>query len=1169
MIESLLKSRNREDSCLVLAAAQLRPEYQSDSDILDFLVRLCLHVSSENTAMKMGDGDLARVLKAFPNNFPDIARNRDPLEDLFDSELSTDKVNGTLLNGTHIGHWFEGQLLLGAIAELADEYPEFARYQALIQFALLLSDVIVSRVRKVFEMGVAGDDLQSKLVDCLIFSPAHYHELLGAAGCDNHVSELLEHSLAGQHLAPFELGLDGLALRIVPIYRREDSSRLVLRPTYLYPAARAILWLNSDQSLRSLLSVAYMDLAATAFQHQLGPGLGQPMLFSCKDTGIRFLYVQSDPSEAVGVFLIPDLTFRHTWPVAGNTPSRLLMNVLAHTDAAGLEMPGLLIFAEVGHDANSPIFRLDEFEGAQVSMTAEELSVILSTVKGDIGSILAFANECEELNLARLSPHYTLDLFRMFWKSGTLRDRLAFNWESLDYVAVVPGDGLELRKRLRPKISKFLRHPQSGLVLRAEEWLPDLAFVRASGITSKTACGKSVGLSEMFIWSDNAKLWLSFLLPRGDLRAAWDTYETLCNAILYWLSQIFGKPPKTQSILRLELELAEQGAWGVLPIPESTRPTITVVPHKSEDYSSLRVRIEPQFQQTIQLSDGTADRVLMSNLLQGLRSLVDFDASAALSRLHSLIDEEKHQFLVGWSSVDPRLDNRELADTVPVTTYAKSRILVELGGVFKRRGVSSKSIRNDPKATLNEAVQLMFAWLESEVKENNSDEAMFQVLAVHERHLCDGHQIELRLPVKYAGRDEDELMEEKSLASEATLASRYLLEIMCALPVNPNASALSERTLQRLLGLCSLLAQFGMSSTIQHSGLGKVDVELLQSGILKLGGVSEQLDQHRRRLLVSSETAQIVQNKFGKYFDHIDHLFGQEYGVELVRLAEVSELLSRHANAGVGNLSTEEFKRVLNSELCIESSVAEKILECWCIPPRESIEGVKKPFSRSDTLPWRFNRALSLLTRPIIRRGEQLFWGVRSAQISPIFISKMVFDGRFKARTNGLKNLMTTIFNERGELFNMQVYSTLEDLGTYVVRKGVKKIGGQKLMNAKNQELGDIDVLCISPETKVIWVLECKSILMSRTPIELAGEMDKVFRGEKNYLKKADNRTNWLRRNLNLVLKAFSLGGHPAQWKVRRRIVTELPSGAALLTSDRKVVVSLDELLVELKMRTP
>ena len=84
-----------------------------------------------------------------------------------------------------------------------------------------------------------------------------------------------------------------------------------------------------------------------------------------------------------------------------------------------------------------------------------------------------------------------------------------------------------------------------------------------------------------------------------------------------------------------------------------------------------------------------------------------------------------------------------------------------------------------------------------------------------------------------------------------------------------------------------------------------------------------------------------------------------------------------------------------------------------------------KPFKNEDVYPWRFNRELSYLRRPFLRRttgdDEEILWGPRQLFATHENLIGLCLSGRLRAKSPEMKKLVGRYLKEQGEHFNDEV----------------------------------------------------------------------------------------------------------------------------------------------------
>jgi hypothetical protein len=87
------------------------------------------------------------------------------------------------------------------------------------------------------------------------------------------------------------------------------------------------------------------------------------------------------------------------------------------------------------------------------------------------------------------------------------------------------------------------------------------------------------------------------------------------------------------------------------------------------------------------------------------------------------------------------------------------------------------------------------------------------------------------------------------------------------------------------------------------------------------------------------------------------------------------------------------------------------------------------------------------------------------------------------------------------------------------------------------EDIGDIDVLVIDHEAKLVLAIEVKDFEFARTPVELKHELDKLFIGDKSTLFHHKERLRLLETNLEQIHQHFALQGEFHEWHIQGEIV--------------------------------
>jgi len=224
-------------------------------------------------------------------------------------------------------------------------------------------------------------------------------------------------------------------------------------------------------------------------------------------------------------------------------------------------------------------------------------------------------------------------------------------------------------------------------------------------------------------------------------------------------------------------------------------------------------------------------------------------------------------------------------------------------------------------------------------------------------------------------------------------------------------------------------------------------------------------------------------------------------------------------------------------------------------------------------LPWRFNRDMSYVRRPLVLQGNELVFGFRSIyRLGPYWVENLL-SGRLqgRAKTSEMKRCISEARGKINDAFARSVSTRLQHLGL-ITQVSVKKIGKRRIVDSSGNDLGDIDVLAIHAASRSILAVEAKDFEIARTPVEIANELVKLFsgkKGKKSTIELHSKRVDWLRQHLDEVVLSFGGNSGTAPWRVIGVVVTSDPLITPLVSSSTLPVIPFDDLALDALDLTP
>lgn len=386
--------------------------------------------------------------------------------------------------------------------------------------------------------------------------------------------------------------------------------------------------------------------------------------------------------------------------------------------------------------------------------------------------------------------------------------------------------------------------------------------------------------------------------------------------------------------------------------------------------------------------------------------------------------------------------------------------------------------------------------------------------------------------------------------NKTSIAAKFLLEYIAAIPPSGN-TVLGEGDYEYMLTICSLIIEWAHNSDMFKYKMIDNDLEMLKSG--RIGLKKDSIDRlaasnyaaSRKRLnAISNPVINLYSPKNLVSNEDLDVAFKDEYSYSFSELCncvfaliEIGDTI----NSDVKRISSElAYQKIAERcNLCVD--VVKKIIDDISLTKRENYLKPPTPYTAFDVYPWRFNRKLSFIRRPITQSENDLIWGNRQLYHSLRFLYDLILDSKLPTKKGGkLESYLGKLINKRGNDFNDVVAKKLKTYDSLIVASKVKKINGHRIMSEQNNDLGDIDVLVIVPSKKKIIVIEVKDFSFAKTPYEMYQQYLSVFVDDEKelcYISRHHKRVEWVKNHITDVLKNYNLSGDG--WKVTEALVVD------------------------------
>lgn len=697
-------------------------------------------------------------------------------------------------------------------------------------------------------------------------------------------------------------------------------------------------------------------------------------------------------------------------------------------------------------------------------------------------------------------------------------------------------------------------------------------------------------------------------------------YVGFADTVSYWLwqcsplvTEILSTLPYKEIPIVIELELSPYEQW--IDISDQLLKTSV-----QDINSSIKVEIKnrerrilmklsPEIVPILAGADNIGERSIMTIVFNALYELTTAHTTntgtrGGLSKINQALESlipvsSKKMMIISASHSIPQVAPVSFPHFRPIKEHDEQSILDSLAEHLSSQGWQSGPIKREDRVKFinNEVVSYLYKRLTSINATLKFDELLSWLISYNEATIARLFETRLTIPTRLACFYEnksfvDTLKKELSDINKAAVATRFLVEYSVTCP-SKGIRPMSLEIFDQLMALSSAIILWGSDSDYLKYEIADIGLSILPSG--RIGVIREELQKAQSSFLLEYTTEEIsrANRAFSRYVGKTGAPLTKENAENLKQdpsivefdeasvaefgftFTEFGYLVGDIYNLGeeqpglVKRFRTTELVDSLSSSLGWVKEKVSKALDLLTLSPRSDFLVPPQPYSSSDVYPWRFNRALSYVRRPLLKTelesGDELIWGNRHLYHSHGYLFDLIVTSRIFAQSDKMRELIGKFNRERGNTFNDDVADLFETRPGLIVLRKKKKIG-KKYIRGKLGDLGDIDVLVIDQHCCRMFVIECKDLAMARTPYELKGELDTLFRGsprQKAEVVKHQMRTQWVQANLVSILNEFNFV-FTGNWKIEPLLVVDEATFSSHIYHSPIRVVSYRQLMEEI-----
>lgn len=644
-------------------------------------------------------------------------------------------------------------------------------------------------------------------------------------------------------------------------------------------------------------------------------------------------------------------------------------------------------------------------------------------------------------------------------------------------------------------------------------------------------------------------------------------YIEILEAISYWVWQITGVAhgPIDQIIsspFTIKFDFIDRSKFENIEAKFDREPGLIDLFEVEIGANELQFKIPHQITPYLYGGDNEGEQILVRALLQGFRKFDEGNRNTGTiteAVIDSVISEHvpiglKKKVFVLNTKDEIKLDPRGLNGYRYVQEYNIGAILDEIVPRSLTAGfitAETKEIEDGYGFIRNLVTRIFLSWLDSKIADYDCEDLLRRLFRLNEALINKRTDAILKTPTRIAcfvseEQHIDELNKTLKNVDQTSLSTRCLIEHIAASPAIGKKIA-SKSDFDKLLALMEQIIAWGMHGDLINFGLSDGKIDVLDSQRI---GTDHTIGKEVFNPFSLARTKENVADAITEFEDNFsekdysgdtgitektDKAFYEEFGVTLTRILEFSHFLIWSAferDPGCTEIYQmdlkEQAKKVLES---LSDDEFDALMSYYSLDQRKSLMELPEGYFAYDVFPWRYNRGLALIRKPIVRRYDKekndyrCFYGPRQAKIAATQTLYLFHSGKLRCKDGGnLSKLIGDQLNKKGKAFTQTVYDYVDGLlGDRIIDQEVP-INQNKFLKA-DKDLGDIDVLVIDHGLKVVFLLECKKTEVARNVKQMVEEVNNLFgrASEKGWIEKHEGRYDWIKGNLELLGKKYEI----------------------------------------------
>ncbi|UUC47171.1 YecA family protein [Flavobacterium cerinum] len=792
-------------------------------------------------------------------------------------------------------------------------------------------------------------------------------------------------------------------------------------------------------------------------------------------------------------------------------------------------------------------------------LEASELNIISGLKDVNAIDLYKFATANDKAHDSMMVPTSFLDRFKFYQDN----DNSFYCSDNAGPTSIIiePGYGFDLLLKSKENVDLHsARFKEDGKVKLME-------VMKTDKYGSTYLNLEEIGTGKLNLLVENLPvyIWISPLEMSTRTNPALNNmYWELCDAIAYWLWQLEDSIKEKLSSLgsvpiKIIFTLDDESKFAEIDRNFERDPALFdyFIVKATED--SINITIPHQILPYLYGADNEGERQLVRAILTGLNDLLISNSKPGFTKaeITSKIDEAaplgiKKKIYVLDTNDNLLLEPKNLSGYRLVEQHDVNVVLDNIVPLLGEHAppVGELTTKKEKEKLTSAIVQkALLPYLRTKIQQYDSTELLKRLIRINEGLINKRERLRINTPTRIAcfvsvEQHQVDLAKDLQDLDKSTISVRCLIEHVTAEPYK-GSHPVSKTAIDELMAIMEQILAWGSTGDQIHFDLLDIELSVLPSK--RIGSKKENI----RDIFDPFQSAKTEENITDaiETYKHVfpQHLttekkdvpvalekaFLKDYGITFSRLCEFVEGLCHIGFLQEDACASFPLSR-LNAEInkyvdSFSSDEFDNAVEFLSLRARGKVDKLPAgKYEFIDIIPWRYNRILSLLRKPLVIVDEDgdstAYWGVRQMLQCRMTWVQQLLSGRFRSSDGSeVSKAIGKFANERGDELVKAVVKSIDP--TNLIIDTDAYIKPKALLN-HTEDIGDVDVLIIDQTNKILYSLECKSMSPSRNVKEMIEEVTKLFgenSSDKGWIEKHMTRHVWLENNLSTVGKVYNI----------------------------------------------